>query len=902
MQDERHDEAMRWFHYVFNPTTASDDPVPERYWLFKPLRDAGKPQTIKQLLQSLKPEGTGGGAVQDAIEDWRDHPFEPHRIARRRPGAYQKAVVMQYLDNLIAWGDTLFRRDTIESINEATQLYVLSARILGRRYLVPEFVKPVPQTYSELRALADPFSNALVKFETIAKPFTPAPTLNPKAKAPMPFDVPTLYFGIPPNDDLLRYWDTVADRLFKIRNSMNIEGLVRELPLFEPPIDPALLVRARAMGLDLATVLDDVSAPALHYRFTFMLQKAREFCEELKQVGALMLAALEKKDAEQVAQLRASHEKALLQAIRDVKTQQIKEAERTVAGLEQGRAQASVRRQFYTTRAFTIPGETVQLDLLLLATGLQTVGQGLQLAASDAHVVPDVYDGGMAGTGGGPIHLQRTGGGSSAGSSLQAAGRAMEILAGVAQAAGTASSLLAGYQRRAHEWKLQADIAAADIKQYDKQIAAADIRREMTERELANHELQIDQSEQIETVLREKFTSQDLYGWMSSQLSAVYFQAYRLAFDLAKRAERAYRTELGIESSSFIQFGRWDSLRKGLLAGERLSLDLRRLEAAYLDQNRRTYELTKHVSLARIDPLALLTLRQTGACELEIPEALFDLDYPGQYMRRIKSVSLTIPSVTGPYTGVSCTLTLLKHALRRQATVTSASDPMEESFSPVQSIATSGGRNDAGMFDLNFRDERRLPFEGAGVVGRWRLELPTAARQFDYETISDVIVHISYIALEGGAAFRQKRETVLKKTLTGQGGATALHAAFSIRHDFPNEWYLLQQGKTVALSLTPDRFPYFASVMKIGLQVTDWVARTTTNNEPSLALQPTGVDAPVAITWQSSMGLFTSVKEPPAPAPPLPQIALGEPFMLSSTSGDDLAALWMIVTYGVSEK
>ena len=46
---------------------------------------------------------------------------------------------MKYLDNLIAWGDQLFRRDTIESINEATQLYVLAAELLGRR---PEPIPP----------------------------------------------------------------------------------------------------------------------------------------------------------------------------------------------------------------------------------------------------------------------------------------------------------------------------------------------------------------------------------------------------------------------------------------------------------------------------------------------------------------------------------------------------------------------------------------------------------------------------------------------------------------------------------------------------------------------------------------------------------------------------------------
>ncbi|MCC6554857.1 MAG: hypothetical protein IT372_17935, partial [Polyangiaceae bacterium] len=71
--------------------------------------------------------------VEDQIAEWEHHPFQPHRIARLRPAAYQKAIVMKYIDNLLAWGDQLFRRDTIESINEATQLYLLAKGILGPR-------------------------------------------------------------------------------------------------------------------------------------------------------------------------------------------------------------------------------------------------------------------------------------------------------------------------------------------------------------------------------------------------------------------------------------------------------------------------------------------------------------------------------------------------------------------------------------------------------------------------------------------------------------------------------------------------------------------------------------------------------------------------------------------------
>ena len=73
----------------------------------------------------------GDEEVKKQVDDWRHHPFNPHRLARLRLNAYQKNVFMKYLDNLIAWGDQLFRQDTIETINEATQLYVLAANLLG---------------------------------------------------------------------------------------------------------------------------------------------------------------------------------------------------------------------------------------------------------------------------------------------------------------------------------------------------------------------------------------------------------------------------------------------------------------------------------------------------------------------------------------------------------------------------------------------------------------------------------------------------------------------------------------------------------------------------------------------------------------------------------------------------
>src|SRR4029079_3633805 len=131
----------------------------------------------------------------------------------------------------------------------------------------------------------------------------------------------------------------------------------------------------------------------------------------------------------------------------------------------------------------------------------------------------------------------------------------------------------------------------------------------------------------------------------------------------------AYRYELSLRESGFIQFGYWDSLRKGLLAGERLSYDLKRMEIAYLDQNKREYEIVKHVSLMSIDPISLVKLKQTGEGFVTLAEALFDVDYSGHYMRRIKSVGITVPAVAGPYNGINCTLTLQSSTIRHANTL-----------------------------------------------------------------------------------------------------------------------------------------------------------------------------------------------------------------------------------------
>jgi hypothetical protein len=119
--------------------------------------------------------------------------------------------------------------------------------------------------------------------------------------------------------------------------------------------------------------------------------------------------------------------------------------------------------------------------------------------------------------------------------------------------------------------------------------------------------------------------------------------------------------------------------------------------------------------------------------------------------------------VVGPYTGVNCTLSLTNNGVRVKDGVTAgygdplvtADDRFVRNQVPVQSFATSDAQNDAGMFELNFNDERFLPGEGAGAVCACRIDLPQASNQFDFATISDVVGEPEERSTqEGFAAFR----------------------------------------------------------------------------------------------------------------------------------------------------
>ena len=821
MRNQRFEEAMRWFHFIFDPTSTSPEEVPGKFWRTKPFHDMTREDYVKQRIKQLvtpRADGQPNPQLVQQIAEWRQNPFSPYAIARMRFSAFQMSVVMKYLDNLIAWSRQLIRRETIESINEGAQLLLLAADILGKQAVeIRPRATPQVQTIRSLDAEVGGLSDKLVDIETMIPVPSPDSVLVPRHAGSL--QIPQiLYFCIPRNEKLEGYWRTVNDMLYKIRHCMNLDGVVRQLPLFEPPIDPALLVRAAAQGVDIGSVLNDLDAPLPYFRFTLLAQRATELCGEVKSLGAALLASIEKRDAEMVSLLRSSNEIAMLRAIRETRETQVREAREMLVSLENAKVVTEARRDYYRNIERINASEQQHLDKLYSAHVLSEVAQGMNAAASVAFMVPQ-FDVGVAGWGSSPT-VKAKFGGTNLGHALQAGAGVVNMIAAIHSYEANSAQIKGGFDRRWDEWKHQENLASLELKQIDRQIEAARLRVAIAEKELSNSELQVDHARAVDEAMRTRYANRELYEWMVGQVSSVYFQSYQLAFDVCRRAERAFRHELGLRTSSFIQFGYWDALKKGLLAGERLLLDLKRMEAAWLDQNRRELEITRHVSLDVLHPQALSSLREKGECFFELPEAMFDIDFPGHYMRRIKTVSLTIPCVTGPYASIGARLTLLGNRIRTDAQAQGtyawqgADDPrFVHDLGGIQSIAVSSAQQDSGMFELNFRDERFLPFEGAGAVSQWRLELPQELRQFDYDTISDVVMTVRYTARDGGATLRKAVTDKLLEALNAlqvEQGRTGLFRLFSLRHDYSDRWARFVEGgaSELVLPLHAGMFPF----------------------------------------------------------------------------------------------
>jgi hypothetical protein len=164
----------------------------------------------------------------------------------------------------------------------------------------------------------------------------------------------------------------------------------------------------------------------------------------------------------------------------------------------------------------------------------------------------------------------------------------------------------------------------------------------------------------------------------------------------------------------------WDPNLRGLYSAEPLKIGLNKLEDKYMANEGKCIPTTYHISLRQIDPFALIKLRRDGECEFTIDEAFLNLQFPGNYMRRIHSLSVTIPCVTGPHTTLGGILVQQKSKIRVK-TDDGADSYREISLPITQSIAISTGREESGLHNPAMYTDKYRPFEDTEARGLQRI-------------------------------------------------------------------------------------------------------------------------------------------------------------------------------------
>ena len=412
-------------------------------------------------------------------------------------------------------------------------------------------------------------------------------------------------FCIPEDVELRKYWDRVEDRLFKIHNCMDITGARREPALFAPEVDPRLLVRAKAEGLALEDVLASSSGSLPPYRFSYLIERAKQYASALHGYGAQLLAALEKKDAEELNRLRTVHQQKILGMSTRIRQWEVDSANDSIDQLERQREVMQIRADAYKAMVDTglSESESEQQTTGDRAADLQMGAAGLDALASSCAPAPPAR-----------IRFSLKWGGLELGQSADSWANALRVLAGGFQAQSTKAAVQANFDRRDQGWRHQQHLAEKELPPLDKALSAARLRKQMAERSLESHaELLTRVREEVWRFHNERFTNLDLYSFLSANLVRLFREAYVTALGMARLVEQAYRYERPTDAASLLSTNHWEPSRAGLLSGERLLLELQNLDKRFVETNYRQHEVDQPFSLAQIDPAALVTLRETGA-------------------------------------------------------------------------------------------------------------------------------------------------------------------------------------------------------------------------------------------------------------------------------------------------
>lgn len=715
-------EATRWINYVWNPGGYYVDGEAQPYrWNTRPLEED---------------------------TSWNNEPLDtvdPDAVCQGDPMHYRVATFMRYLDMLITRGDVAYRRLERDTLNEAKMWYTHALALLGDE----PYVADVSASWSS-PVLADAASET---GQEQAHQAMQKIRVGEALPAPQTANSLTGLFLPQFNTKLQGYWKTLAQRLYNLRHNLSIDGQPLMLPVYASPADPAALLNAAVNAAQGGSELPDSQMPL--YRFPVILASAKELTGQLMQFGRSLSDITAMQDGAKLQELLQTQGGELMRQSLAQQEQVLAELDATKAQLDELRLAADKR---YTTYSNLYDNnisamESKVLDMYMGASITGAVAQALYMAGAAANMAPNIF--GVAG------------GGMNWGALPTAGGIGVELASAGTRIAADNLSQSEAWRRRRDEWEVQRDAALSERKQADSMLDAHAIRRKAAELQKTYLETQLAQTQAQLTFLQNRFTSQALYSWLRGKLATIYYQFYDLTVSRCLMAQKAWQFELNDDATQFIRPGAWLGAYNGLLAGEALHLNLTQMESAWFEKDARALEVVRTISLAEVfstnvktkfdlqDTIQkLLNGEQPNVgdtynsitLEDDILSAKFAFnntkiidDYPDSMfpgaIRKVKQVSVTLPALTGPYQDIQAILTV--------PTNTTAL------FAPgCKTLAISHGMNDSGQFQLDFNDNKYLPFEGLKITKEngFELQFPNAKKkqQALLESLTDIIFHIRY--------------------------------------------------------------------------------------------------------------------------------------------------------------
>lgn len=420
------------------------------------------------------------------------------------------------------------------------------------------------------------------------------------------------------------------------------------------------------------------------------------------------------------------------------------------------------------------------------------------------------------------------------------------------------SSALASLEEKQKDWNFQLQLANEDVTIGQDQVQIANDNVAVANQDLSNATMQANHAKATADFLATKFTNADLYRWMSGVLGGVYAYFLRQATAIARLAEAQLAFERQETALSVIQSDYWQPLsnasgganaggqnadRAGLTGAERLLEDITQLDQIAFATDKRKLQLTKTISLAQLDPVAFQKFVQTGVLRFDTSMDIFDRDFPGQYLRMIKQVRVSVVALIPPTQGIRATLA--NDGVSRVITQDDSGNyqPVTVRRDP-QLIALTSPANATGVFNLtDSQSNLLLPFEDLGVDTSWEFMMPAASNPFDYTTIADVLLAIDYTALDS-PDFRKQVIQQLDQSVSAD-------RAYSFRQQFADAWYDLNNpGQSlspmvVQFQTQTQDFPPNVDNMTIGQLVLYFVsaAGVTLTEQPTAKLTFAGTDS-----------------------------------------------------------